>query len=53
MSKTPMRFILRAPERIVNIPREVAVIKTKKPRALEKIKVISASMPKTNSDVIL
>ena len=40
MSKTPIKLILLAPERIVNIPREVAVMNTRMPRRLEKIKVI-------------
>ena len=48
-----MRFILLAPERIVNTPREVAVIKTINPRIFENIIVIINKIPKTMNEIIL
>ena len=48
-----MRFILLAPERIVNTPREVAVIKTNKPRIFEKTSVITNKIPRTVNEIIL
>ena len=46
-------MIRRAPERIVNTPREVAVIKTSKPRKFENINVIINKIPKTMNEIIL
>ena len=50
MSKTPIRFILLAPERIVKMPREVEITKTINPRGFEKTRVIIISIERINRE---
>ena len=50
MSKTPMRFILLAPDSMQKIPKEVDVIKTKTPSKFENMIVIIRRIAKTIKD---
>ena len=51
-SKTHIKLILRTLDRIVNMPREVAVVKTKRPSGFENISVIMIKIIRTVRDVV-